>query len=154
MLLTQLRKLFQASHCLVCEVISRNTNMFVHHQLPAKPTLPLILHGEWISEICEMQPTGLYSIRIFSFDQQQFKWFLEVKFYSNPFCADLLAVHHSYGTYREKERSKKVAGAANVDFLVQKSNLLILDESFLDTIQMDPLCGIPNYWKVCKSEVF
>lgn len=58
--------------------------------------------------------------------------------------------HETWGSFEVKPYSKRMLGADDIDFFIEKSFLTVFDEPTLQKIRTDLSCSVPQGWQVGK----
>lgn len=139
----------QSTDCHICDAVARSTNMFVK-DLKEKFKLPLYVNGQWISERCEALSTGSFSMRVLRLRQQSQTWEQQTFYYADYICSNLTMEHHASGSFEASNSSKRMSGAVDVDFFIEKSFLTVFDEHTLQIIRTDQPCSVRLSWQVSE----
>lgn len=121
--------------------------MFLQGQY-AKAKFPPYVNGEWISGRCDALSNGLFSMQVLRLQQLSKRWELQMSYYSDYICSHLTMIHRAFGNFEASSTSKRVRGAIDIDFFIDKSYLTVFDEDILHTIRTDRYCGGSHDWQV------
>ncbi|XP_061487147.1 protein APCDD1-like [Rhineura floridana] len=135
--------------CPACGMIYRADE---HHPpiLPAKPDLPMLLSGQWVSTRCEVRPAVLFLTRYFTFHGNNRSWEGYYHHYSDPLCKQPTFTVYASGHYTQGAPSLIVRGGTELVFKVTCAWVTPMDQVTVAMLNSSDFgsCGEAGSWSI------
>ncbi|XP_077982378.1 protein APCDD1-like isoform X2 [Glandiceps talaboti] len=141
--------IMQQENCSVCQLVHQSDDVNPPI-LPSLPEYPVILHGEWVSTRCEVNPQVYFLIRHLIFHGNH-TWEGYYHHYSDPLCRNPTFSVYAKGYHSEGLKSEIVKGGTEFDFISTEVKVTPRDTAttnLLNILVEGDECGRSGTWKI------